>query len=317
MASGLAALLDDVAALAKVAAVSVDDIAAASGKAGTKAVGIVVDDTAVTPGYVRGIAPARELPMIWRIALGSLRNKLLILLPVALLLGAIAPWAITPILMIGGAYLAFEGAEKILEAVGLGHGHGEEDEEVKDPTHLEESRVKAAIRTDFILSAEIVALTYADLTDRTLAMQAIILAIVGVLITTLVYGTVALIVKMDDVGLHFAERPSPVLRTIGCGLVKGMLPLLKVLGTVGTAAMLWVGGGIVAHGLEQYHQQAIPNLIHGGQDVGARLLSFAPDLGRWLGDVLAKAIFGLLIGCAVVLLMNLVSRLRPKHGSSR
>lgn len=313
MASGLAALLDDVAALAKAAAVSVDDIAVASGKAGTKAVGIVVDDTAVTPGYVRGIAPARELPMIWRISLGSLRNKLLFLLPIALVLGAVAPWAITPILMVGGAYLAFEGAEKILEAVGLGHGHGEEEEEVKDPGQLEEARVKAAVRTDFILSAEIIAITYADLTNRPLAMQAVILAVVGVLITVLVYGTVALIVKMDDFGLSLANRRSPAVQKIGRGLVKSMLPLMKVLGAVGTVAMLWVGGGIVSHGLEGYGQQTIPHLIHGGGDVGKRLFSFAPGFGGWIGEVIPSAIFGLLIGIVVVLIVNLVGRLRPKR----
>ena len=314
MASGLAALLDDVAALAKAAAVSVDDIAAASGKAGTKAVGIVVDDTAVTPEYVRGVAPARELPMIWRIAKGSLRNKLLVLLPLALLLGWLAPWAITPILMVGGAYLAFEGTEKILEAVGLGHGHGDEGEGAMDPTHLEQTRVASAIRTDFILSAEIVAITYADVAGRPLAMQAAILAIVGVLITALVYGAVGFIVKMDDVGLRLAESSSSAARAIGRTMVKGMLPLLRVLGAVGTAAMLWVGGGIVAHGLEGYGWTTIPHLIHGGQDLGARALAFVPRFGGWLGNALASAVFGLVLGIGVVLLVGLVQRARPKRG---
>ncbi|RYG64515.1 DUF808 domain-containing protein [bacterium] len=314
MASGLAALLDDVAALARAAAVSMDDIAVASGKAGTKAVGIIVDDAAVTPRYVQNIAPARELPMIGRIAFGSLRNKLLILLPIALLLGAFAPWAISPILMAGGTYLAFEGAEKVLEAVGLGHGHGEDAEESKDPTQLEEARVKSAVRTDLILSAEIMAITFADVASRPLVMQALVLAVVGVLITALVYGVVGLIVKMDDVGLHLAERPSPGLRTIGRGLVKGMLPLMRVLATVGTAAMLWVGGGIVAHGLEGYGVGIIPGLLHGAEELGARALPFYEGrFGTWFGGALASAVFGLLLGGAVVLVLGLVQRLRPKR----
>ena len=311
MASGLVALLDDVAALAKAAAVSLDDIAVASGRAGTKALGIIVDDAAVTPRYVQEIAPARELPMIARIAKGSLRNKLLILLPVALVLGAFAAWAITPILMVGGTYLAYEGAEKILEALGLGHGHDEEDEAGKDPVQLEEARVASAVRTDLILSAEIMAIALADVAARPIWIQAATLAIVGVLITALVYGVVGLIVKMDDVGLHLAERPSAFARTVGRGLVRAMLPLLKVLGTVGTVAMLWVGGGIIIHGLEGYGVQSLPGVLHAAEGLGARLIAFAPSFGGWLGGALASAIFGLLIGGLVVLVLALMRRVRP------
>lgn len=249
--SGLLALLDDVAGIAKVAAASVDDVAAAAGKVGAKTAGVLIDDAAVTPKYVQGFAPARELPIIWRIARGSLFNKLIILLPVALLLANFAPWLITPLLMLGGSYLCFEGAEKIFHTL-FPHGdaHIEADMDIKDPTHLEEKKVAGAIKTDFILSAEIMTIALSAIPDGTIWMEAATLAVVGVGITFAVYGAVALIVKMDDVGLYMAKTARTGLgRGFGRGLVKGMPTLMKTLSIVGTAAMLWVGGSIMVHGL--------------------------------------------------------------------
>ena len=242
--SGLLALLDDVAAIAKVAAASVDDIAAAAAKAGAKAAGVVIDDAAVTPKYVHGFKADRELPIIWRIARGSVRNKLVILLPALLLLDYFLPAAITPLLMLGGAYLCFEGAEKVFHAL-FPHGDTEveEDFDTKDPAHLEEEKVAGAIKTDFILSAEIMTIALAAIETPSLWMQAVTLAVVGVLITAGVYGAVALIVKMDDIGLHMAaNRKTAAARAMGRGLVVAMPKLMSVLSTVGTAAMLWVGG---------------------------------------------------------------------------
>jgi uncharacterized protein len=250
--SGLLALLDDVAAIAKVAAASVDDIAAAAAKAGTKAAGVVIDDAAVTPKYVHGFQADRELPIIWRIALGSLKNKLVVLLPGLLALDAFAPWAITPLLMLGGAYLCFEGAEKLVHMFAPHADHEiEADFDTRDPARLEEEKVAGAIKTDFILSAEIMTIALATIESPSFWMQAITLAVVGTFITVAVYGAVALIVKMDDLGLHMAATGhTSGSRALGRGLVRAMPRLMAVLSTVGTAAMLWVGGNIVIHGLD-------------------------------------------------------------------
>ena len=205
--SGLLALLDDVAAIAKVAAASVDDIAAAAAKAGAKAAGVVIDDAAVTPKYVHGFQADRELPIIWRIARGSLRNKLVVLLPGLLVLKSFAPVAITPLLMLGGAYLCFEGAEKLVHMFAP-HADDviEEDFDPKDPAHLEEEKVAGAIKTDFILSAEIMTIALATIDSPSFWLQAVTLALVGTIITFAVYGAVSLIVKMDDIGLHMAAN---------------------------------------------------------------------------------------------------------------
>jgi uncharacterized protein len=226
MPSGLVALLDDVAGITKLAAASLDDVGAAAGKAGSKAMGVVIDDTAVTPRYVVGLSPERELPIIAKIAMGSLRNKLLILLPAALLLSAFAPWAITPLLMLGGAFLCFEGAEKVLEAFGAG-SHAEAEETPMEAAHLEQSKVSGAIRTDLILSAEIMAIALADVSQKPIVTQGVVLALVGIGITIAVYGVVALIVKMDDIGLHLARRRAAATRALGRGLVRGM-PILML-----------------------------------------------------------------------------------------
>jgi predicted DNA repair protein MutK len=249
MPSGLVALLDDVAALTRLAATSLDDVGVAASRAGSKAAGVVIDDAAVTPGYVTGLSPQRELPIIWAITRGSLRNKLLILLPAALLLSWLAPWAITPLLMLGGGFLCFEGAEKVVAAV-RGHDGAEAETVVGDPAHLEATKVAGAIRTDLILSAEIMAIALADVADEPLLTRAVVLALVGVGITIGVYGVVALIVKMDDIGLHLAQRRAAVTRAIGRGLVRGMPLVMGALSKIGTVAMLWVGGGILLHGAQ-------------------------------------------------------------------
>ena len=211
MAGGLVALLDDIAAMAKLAAASVDDVAAAAGRASAKAAGVVVDDTAVTPRYVQGLTPDRELPIIRRIAIGSLRNKLLIITPAALLLSQFVPWLLTPILMLGGTYLCYEGAEKIWEKV-AGHEHAEDEVALAGVDH--EKKVTAgAIRTDFILSAEIMVIALNEVDDEPFVSRAVILVLVALLITVLVYGVVGLIVKMDDIGLHLAGRESGTART--------------------------------------------------------------------------------------------------------
>jgi len=246
--SGLLALLDDVAAIAKVAATSVDDVAAAAAKAGGKTAGVIIDDAAVTPKYVQGFKPARELPIIWRIARGSFFNKLVILLPLALLMASFAPWAITPLLMLGGSYLCFEGAEKVFHVLFPdADKHVKADMAVKDPGRLEEAKVKGAIKTDFILSAEIMTIALAAIEAPNIWMQGATLAVVGIMVTVAVYGSVALIVKMDDVGLYLAKNAySGVGRGFGRGLVRFMPLFLKLLSVVGTAAMLWVGGSIIA-----------------------------------------------------------------------
>lgn len=303
MASGLAALLDDVATIAKMAAVSLDDVTAAASKAGTKAIGVVVDDAAVTPSYAMGFTPDRELPIVWKIALGSLRNKFLFLLPGALLLSAFAPWAVTPILMLGGAYLCFEATEKIIEALARTSGKQSKTPPVAklalSSAEMEARKVAGAIRTDLILSGEIMAIALSTVADRPLLVQAGALAIVSIGITALVYGVVGLIVKMDDIGLHLARRASRLARSTGKMLVKGMPYLLKTLSFIGTLAMLWVGGGILVHGLEHFGLAAVPHAI----DTLSAYIDRAAPLGgiaKWLAFAACSAVLGLLVGGVIV-----------------
>ena len=312
MAGGLVALLDDVAAIAKLAAASLDDVAGASARAGAKAAGVVIDDTAVTPRYVVGLAPQRELPIIGKIALGSLRNKLLFLLPAALLLSAFAPWAITPILMLGGAFLCFEASEKIVETLVGGHAAAE-DVAVTDPKVLEDRQVSGAIRTDLILSAEIMAIALSELPDMSIWTQAIALALVGIAITAGVYGLVAAIVKMDDIGLHLAQRDNSVVQAIGRGLVKAMPVLLRVLAIVGTAAMVWVGGGIIVHGMEEFGLTTLPHLIHDTAHHAAEALPFAAGAVNWIVSAIGSAIIGLIIGAALVGVLHFLPGRKAAH----
>jgi uncharacterized protein len=307
VSGGLAALLDDVAALARLAAASVDDVGAAAGRAGAKAAGVVVDDTAVTPRYVHGFTADRELPMIKRIALGSLRNKLLIILPVILVLSQFVPWLLTPILMVGGTYLCFEGAEKIYEKVS-GHQAEHEDEPVTvQGADQEKVMVRGAIRTDFILSAEIMVISLNEVADQGLVPRAIILVVVAIGITLLVYGVVGLIVKMDDVGLHLSKRDSSSARRIGLLLVRGMPKLLALLSTVGMVAMLWVGGHILLVGTDELGWHGPYALVHAAEEA----VHAVPAVGgvlAWLANTLASALIGLAVGALVVLVMHLVPR---------
>ena len=301
--SGLLALLDDVAGIVKVAATSVDDVAAAAGKAGAKTAGVIIDDAAVTPKYVQGFAPARELPIIWRIARGSMFNKLVLLLPVAMLLANFAPWMITPLLMLGGSYLCFEGAEKIFHSVfPHGNAHVAKDLANPDKKHLEEQKVRGAIKTDFILSAEIMTIALAAIEVPNVWMQAATLAVVGAGVTIAVYGTVALIVKMDDVGLFIARHGrTSIGRGFGRGLVKAMPVLMKTLSLVGTAAMLWVGGSIIVHGLEVL---GFPWLYHHIHDLavvaGHMVAEGATAVVVWIATAAMDGVFGLAWGMVLV-----------------
>jgi predicted DNA repair protein MutK len=313
MPSGLAALLDDIAGITKLAAASLDDVGAAAGKAGTKAVGVVVDDTAVTPGYAMGFTPDRELPIVWKIAVGSFRNKLLFLLPGALILSAFAPWAVTPILMVGGAYLAFEATEKIIEAFVEHEVVGDEVEDFAlSSAELEAEKVGGAIRTDLILSGEIMAIALADVADRPLAIQAASLALVGVLLTIAVYGVVALIVKMDDIGLHLAKRSNAVARALGRGLVKAMPVTMEALTVIGTAAMLWVGGGIIVHGLEHFHLTPVPHWVEAASHWAGSAPVVGPVTG-WLAMAAGSAVVGLIVGGVIVGVLHLIPSKKAAH----
>ena len=304
MPSGLIALLDDVAMIAKLASASLDDIGAATMKAGAKSAGVVIDDTAVTPRYVHGLTPDRELPIIWKIMLGSLKNKLFFLLPGALLLAQFADFLITPLLMIGGAYLAFEATEKILEVVTGDHHDVEELAEVEDKAELEARQVSGAVRTDFILSAEIMAIALNELGDLSRGEQGAALALVALAVTFGVYGVVALIVKLDDIGLHMAARANRTAQAVGSFLVRMVPGLLKSLATIGTAAMLWVGGGILLHGIEDLGLERIPHFVH---DLARAVAApFGPVAGaiEWIANAIGAAIAGAIVGGIIVLIVG-------------
>jgi len=342
MSTGLIALLDDIAGLAKVAAASLDDVAAGAAKAGVKAAGIVIDDAAVTPRYAVGFTADRELPIVAKIALGSLKNKLLYLLPGALVLSLVAPWAITPLLMLGGGWLCYEGTEKVYEVLWPGRHHASASANVvesENPRALEDRKVREAIRTDLILSAEIMAITLATVSNSTFLSQAVILAIVGVALTFLVYGAVALIVKADDLGLALARADAPVsrlfrrpaghgeimaphrvdmivrpaVRWLGRGFVLGMPVFLRILSVVGTAAMIWVGGGVILHGLEAFGLTWPGDMLH----IVVGMASHAPRAGaglvKWILEVTVSGVFGLLIGVAVI---PVISVLRGRFSPS-
>jgi uncharacterized protein len=309
MSTGFLALLDDVAAIAKMAASSIDDVAAQAAKAGTKAAGVVIDDAAVTPQYVMGISPKRELPIIAKIAAGSLRNKLLILLPAALLLSLAAPWAITPLLMIGGVYLCYEGAEKLFEAF-WPHNADEHEAGLHSkqlgPDDIEREMVSGAIRTDFILSAEIMAITLAAVPDAGFWTQAVVLASVGIGITLAVYGVVAIIVKIDDFGFALVRNSLSVsgfrklVRAFGRALVVGTPVFLKLLAAIGTAAMLWVGGNILVHGIEHHGFAGPARAIERGAEFAAHAAPQAPAVAAWLASAGILAVVGLAVGAVTI-----------------
>ena len=303
MAGGLVALFDDVALIARAAAASIDDVGAAAGRAGVKAAGVVVDDTAVTPQYVRGLSAEREVPIIRRIALGSLRNKLLIILPAILLLSQFLPWLLTPILMLGGAYLCYEGAEKVWHRIS---GHGEEHAEGEQALPDEDTIVSGAVRTDFILSAEIMVISLNEVASEGFWSRLAILAVVGVLITVLVYGVVALIVKMDDAGLALSQSKKKGVAGFGRGLVKGMPKLLTALTVIGTAAMLWVGGHILLVGSDELGWHALYGVVHHLEEAAHEATGALGGVVGWLVNTLASALVGLVVGAVVVTVVSLV-----------
>ena len=305
MAGGLLALLDDVALIARTAAASVDDVAALTAKTSAKAAGVVIDDAAVTPQYVSNVTPARELPMIWKITKGSLRNKLLIILPIALLLNAFAPWALTPLLMLGGAYLCFEGAEKILHKL-TADSEAEQERAVNKSPEDEETLVNSAIRTDLILSAEIMIIALDEVADQSIWMEAAVLIAVGIFITIAVYGAVGLLVKIDDIGRGMIERGNAP-RT-GRALVKGMPHVLNAIGVIGTIAMLWVGGHLIVRGFHEVFGWHWPHDIieRGAEAVGG-------GFAGWLVDTGVSLVFGLITGFIIVAIVKLVGKARTKE----
>ncbi len=306
MPSGLVALLDDISVIAKAASASIDDIGVAAGKAGSKTAGVVIDDAAVTPSYVTGLSPARELPIIWKITKGSLKNKLLFLLPGALILSEFLLGAIIWLLMLGGAFLCYEGAEKVLEKLGLGkHGATLEDE-ITDPVAFENERVAGAIRTDLILSAEIMAITLAALDLDVWWERGLALALVAIIVTVAVYGAVAMIVKIDDVGLHLTKQADAWKQSIGHFLLRFVPKLLVTLSVVGTVAMLWVGGGIIVHGTHEVGFHAIYDVVHGAETAVAGATGALSGVLGWATYAALSAVVGLVLGGIIAFVLHKV-----------
>jgi predicted DNA repair protein MutK len=311
LSGGLAALLDDIAVLARAAAASIDDVGVAAAKAGSKAAGVVIDDAAVTPQYVRGLAAERELPIVKRIAIGSLRNKFLIILPVILLLSQFLPWLLTPILMLGGAYLCYEGAEKVWAKVS-GHGaHGGGEEKLKD----EKTLISGAVRTDLILSAEIMVISLNEVADQSFWSRLSILCVVALVMTVAVYGAVGIIVKMDDVGLRLAEQSTSGVAAFGRGLVKAMPIVLTALTVIGTAAMLWVGGHILLVGTDELGWHALYGFVHhievAAHDATGPLGGFV----GWLVNTIFSAILGLIVGALLVVIITFTFHRNKDEGA--
>ena len=321
MSGGLVALLDDIATLAKVTASSIDDVATGAVKASSKAVGVVIDDTTVTPQYVSGLSPARELPIIGKIARGSLINKLFIILPIALVLTWFAPQVLPFLLIVGGAYLCFEGGEKVVEKLGWLPGHHEEHDEggATSGEELEKGIVASATRTDLILSAEIMLVSMAGLSNETGVMRVAVLIAVAFFMTFFVYGLVALLVKADDFGLHLAKgaldpednRPGPV-DNVGRTIVRIMPHVFNTIGVVGTVAMLWVGGHLV---IENLAEVGVP-VFHHILEVAEHAVSAAGGFATWLVETLLSGIFGVILGAIIAWIVvgasALVRRARTK-----
>lgn len=307
MSAGLFGLLDDVAALARLAAASVDDIGAAAGRATAKAAGVVVDDTAVTPQYVHGITAERELPIIKRIAIGSLRNKLLFILPAAMLLSQFAPWLLTPLLMLGATYLCFEGAEKVVGRLrkNSSHDHHAAPTTAQGPD-AEKQMAAGAIRTDFILSAEIMVIALNEVASERFWPRLIILIVVAIVITLAVYGVVGLIVKMDDIGLRLAQHSSSFAQKLGRGLVAGMPKLLASLSVIGTVAMLWVGGHILLVGSDDVGWHAPYGLVHHAEDFIHHAVQGVGALLAWLVNTAASAVVGFVVGTVIVAIVHVL-----------
>jgi predicted DNA repair protein MutK len=313
MPSGLVALFDDVAVIARAAAASVDDITVAASRAGAKTAGVVIDDAAVTPSYVTGLSPARELPIIWAITKGSLFNKLIILLPGAIILSEFLPGAIIWILMLGGAFLCYEGAEKVLEKLG-GAKHGKTvEDEIADPAAFEKQRIAGAVRTDLILSAEIMAITLNELDLAVWWERAAALAVVAVVVTVAVYGAVAIIVKMDDVGLHLTKQDSSVSQKFGHFLVNSVPKLLTALTVIGTVAMLWVGGGIIVHGTHEVGFDLLYNIAHGAEYTVAGVTGALSGIAGWFTYAAISAVIGLVLGAVIAFVLHKVIGYEGAH----
>ena len=315
MSAGLFALLDDVAALARLAAASVDDVSAAAGRATAKAAGVVVDDTAVTPQYVHGIAAHRELPVIKKIAIGSIRNKLLIILPALMIISQWAPeWVIPIVLVLGGTYLAFEGAEKVWERLS-GHDDHVGDLDVpalEEGGDAERTLVAGAVRTDLILSTEIMVIALNDVAAESFWARLAILVVVAFVITAAVYGVVALIVKMDDVGLSLAERPGRFSQRLGLGLVAAMPRLLAAISLVGIVAMLWVGGHIILMSADELGWHGPYELVHHAEEQIHHAVEGAGSVLAWLFNTFCSAVVGLVVGAVVVVATHVVARIRSR-----
>ena len=306
MPSGLVALLDDVSVIARAAAASADDITLAASKAGSKTAGVVIDDAAVTPSYVTGLTPARELPIIWAITKGSLFNKLVILLPGAILLSEFLPWLIIWILMLGGAFLCYEGAEKVMEKLG-GAKHGKTvEDEITDPVKFEKQRIAGAVRTDLILSAEIMAITLNELDLPTWWERGLALALVAVVVTVVVYGAVALIVKMDDVGLHLSQQENGASQSLGHALVNSVPYLLTTLSVVGTVAMLWVGGGIIVHGTHEVGFDLLYDIARGAEYWVKGVTGALSGVAGWFTYAFISGVIGLGLGVIIAIVLHKV-----------
>jgi predicted DNA repair protein MutK len=293
MSAGLFGLLDDVALLAR--------LAAASGRATAKAAGVVIDDTAVTPQYIHGIAADREVPIIKRIAKGSLRNKLVVILPVAMLLSQVAPVLLSPILMLGATYLCYEAAEKVWSSI---RGH-----EGEATPADEDDVVAGAIRTDLILSAEIMVIALDEVAAQAFLPRLVILIVVALVLTAVVYGVVAIVVKMDDVGLSLAQTTSRIGRRVGRALVAGMPMVLATLSVVGTMAMLWVGGHILLTGANRLGWHTPYGLLHHLDDQIRHAVPVVGGVLSWLLDTGVSAVVGLVVGAVALAVVRLLSLL--------
>ncbi|WP_347979153.1 DUF808 domain-containing protein [Microbacterium sp. ProA8] len=288
----------------------VDDILTAAVKASAKTAGVVIDDAAVTPQYVQGVLPARELPIVGKIALGSLVNKFVIIIPIALLLTAFAPWVLPWLLIVGGSYLCFEGAEKVMEWFGAEHGPGQ------DEPRNERKLVFGAIRTDLILSTEIMLISLASLdAGFGLWMTFGALAVIALAMTLLVYGAVALLVKIDDIGLGMSRSSAARVRSTGERIVRSMPTVFRIISVIGTVAMLWVGGHLVIANLAETFWAAPYNALHAATHA---VESLGPVV-EWIVDTALSGLFGLVLGLIIAgivfVVMRVVKRKAPVGAS--
>jgi predicted DNA repair protein MutK len=307
MASGFFALLDDIAVLAKAAATSLDDVAVGAGKSASKTAAVLIDDAAVSPQYVQGLSPKRELPVVWKIALGSFRNKFLFVIPAAMILSWLAPGVLPYLLILGGSYLAFEGAEKVLTWFGLVKHHHKAGT-LAAGTDLEKSMVASAVRTDLILSTEIMLISLASVDEDNWIKKLLMLFLIGFLMTIAVYGAVGLLVKLDDIGLHMAQRQNRGVKAFGTGIIKVMPNVFKTLTFVGTLAMLWVGGHLVWKSLGDVGVKFFADSLHGIEE----FFHHYHPLLAWLGDTAVSTLFGFILGAILFYAIHPLTKLIPK-----